>query len=636
LVRTRILTALLVLPLAACEVSGDAASPGSQKQDELSDVTNSLAAMPGVEVVGRHDDGVPFLIRGRLGTVDSAVRGFAGADTVRAVSASLPSIAGSFRLRAEDLVVSRVNVDDQGFTHIRYNQMKNGLPVVGQELIVHLDSEGNIVMANGSARGGESGVATKARIAPHAAVTAALRGTQGTRLEVDGEPRLVYVRAGHAQKLTLAFEVVVTGEGADLPIRDHVFVDATTGLVADRVSDIHAAKNRAVYSANNGTSLPGTLRRGEGGATTGDAHVDINYDMLGFTYDCYKTIFNRDSYNNAGAQMRSTVHYSSNYVNAFWNGSQMVYGDGDGTTSGQLGRDADVTVHELTHAVTSSESNLTYANESGALNEGMSDIFAAVCESWSRSWATDADVWKIGEDIWTPATAGDALRYMANPTQDGSSKDYYPERYTGTSDNGGVHWNSGIANLAFKLLATGGTHPRAKTTVNVTGIGVEKAARIFYDANTNLMGAGTTFAQAKTYTAQAASRLGYTAAEQDSVNKAWEAVGVGGTVPPPTCTLLTNGVTRTGISGALGSQTHFCIDVPAARASSFVLSGGTGDADLYVRVGAAPTLSAYNCRPFLNGNNETCNIAAQSTNQRFYIMLNAYKAYSGASLRASY
>ncbi|WP_343073419.1 M4 family metallopeptidase [Pyxidicoccus fallax] len=634
--RTRIIAALLALPLTACEMSGDAQSPDSQKHDELSEIENSLAAMPGAEVVGRHDDGTPFFVRGRLGAADHALAGFGSADAHRAISASLPGIARTFRLRAEDLVVSRISVDEDGFTHIRYQQKKNNLPVRGQELIVHLDPAGNIVMANGSARDGESGVASKPSIAAHAAVTAALRDTVGKGLDIDGEPQLVYVRAGEQQKLTLAYEVVVTGEGADLPIRDHVFVDATTGAVASRYADIHAAKNRAVYSANNGTSLPGTLRRSEGGATTGDGHVDANYDQLGFTYDCYKTVFNRDSFNNAGAQMRSTVHYSSNYVNAFWNGSQMVYGDGDGTTSGQLGRDADVTVHELTHAVTSYESNLTYSNESGALNEGMSDIFAAVCESWSRSWSTDADVWKIGEDIWTPATAGDALRYMANPTQDGSSRDYYPERYVGSSDNGGVHWNSGIANLAFKLLSTGGTHPRSKTTVTVPALGVEKAARIFYKANTDLFTASTTFAQAKTYTAQAAAALGYTTADQDAVNKAWEAVGVGGTTQPTTCTVLTNGTTLTGLSGASGSQTLYCLDVPAGRASSYVMSGGTGDADMYVRVGAAPTTTAYNCRPYLSGNNESCSIAAQTTNQRIYIMLRGYTSYSGTSLRGSY
>jgi hypothetical protein len=222
---------------------------------------------------------------------------------------------------------------------------------------------------------------------------------------------------------------------------------------------------------------------------------------------------------------------------------------------------------------------------------------------------------------------------MANPTQDGSSKDYYPERYVGTSDNGGVHWNSGIANLAFKLLATGGTHPRSKTTVNVTGVGVEVAARIFYKANVDLFTSSTTFAQAKTYTAQAASSLGYSAAIVDSVNKAWEAVGVG---VPVQCTPLTNGVAVTGLSGASGSEKHYCIDVPAGRASSFVMSGGTGDADLYVKFGSTPTTSSYDCRPYLGGNSETCNIAAKTTAGKFYIMVRGYSSYSSTSLKATY
>jgi vibriolysin len=249
-------------------------------------------------------------------------------------------------------------------------------------------------------------------------------------------------------------------------------VSARDGSILGRYTDIHTALNRAVYSANNGTSLPGTLKRSEGQAATGDAHVDGNYDKLGGTYNCYKTNFNRDSYNNAGAQLKSTVHYSSNYVNAYWNGTQMVYGDGNGVDSGMLGLSADVTTHELTHAVTENESNLTYSGESGGLNEAMSDIFGAYCESWaSGTWATTNAVFMVGDDIWTPATAGDALRYMYDPAKDGVSLDYW----TSTAGSKDVHYSSGIANLAFTLLSKGGTHPRGKSTVNVTGIGVQKA-----------------------------------------------------------------------------------------------------------------------------------------------------------------
>ncbi len=172
------------------------------------------------------------------------------------------------------------------------------------------------------------------------------------------------------------------------------------------------------------------------------------------------------------------------------------------------------------------------------------------------------------------------------------------------------------------------------TTTNVTGIGIQKAGAIFYRANRDLFTASTTFAQAKTYTETAAEQLyGVGAAEKASVSQAWQAVGVGVVVP---ATALTNGVAITGISGASGSEKHYYLDVPAGRASSYVMSGGTGDADMYVRVGSQPTTTTYTCRPYLSGNNETCNVAAQSTNQRIYVMLRGYSSYSSTSLKGTY
>jgi len=645
LVRTRILAALFALSFTACEaVDSDPTPVGNESVDStetvsLANVEQALRVLPTASVLGRHADGVPFMIKGQLGTAGQSLRGVSASVAGQQVSAALGTIAPVFGLKATDLVVSRSSVDELGHTHIRYNQVRNGLQVVGRELIVHVDERGEVYAANGSARGGGS-LTALARISADSAGVAALRETRGSKLAVEST-RLVYYSPTADGHLELAYEAVVTGEGVDLPIRDHVFVSATRGSILGRASDIHTALNRAVHTANNGTSLPGTLKRGEGGAVTNDAHIDENYDHLGTTYNCYKTNFNRDSYNNAGAQMKSTVHYSTNYVNAFWNGTQMVYGDGNNVDSGMLGRDLDVTVHELTHAVTSSESNLTYSNESGALNEGMSDIFAAYCESWTRSWSTDDDVWKIGEDIWTPATAGDALRYMANPTQDGSSKDYYPERYTGTSDNGGVHWNSGIANLAFKLLSTGGTHPRGKTTTNVAGIGVQKAGAVFYKANVDLMTASTTFAQAKTYTEQAAAQLGYDTVTQTSVTNAWLAVGVGSSTPPPTgCTTpvsLSNGSTVSNISVATGAWScDYTLSVPSgATGLKFSMSGGTGDGDMYVKFGSAPTSTTYDCRPYLSGNAETCNITTAQAGT-YYVKIYGYSAPSGVSLVGSF
>ncbi|MFP2903154.1 M4 family metallopeptidase, partial [Corallococcus sp. 4LFB] len=228
-------------------------------------------------------------------------------------------------------------------------------------------------------------------------------------------------------------------------------------------------------------------------------------------------------------------------------------------------------------------------------------------------------------------TAGDALRYMDDPAKDGASIDWAPN-YSGQD----VHYTSGVPNLAFALLSKGGTHPRGRSSIVVTGIGVQKAGQIWYYANTNLYTASTTYEQAKTWTIQAAAALGYDAATQASVKAAWEAVGVGVTVPPPSCTLLTNGVAKTGLSGASGSSAYYCIDLPASKASTYVLSGGTGDADMYIKFGSAPTTSSYDCRPYKSGNNETCSAAAKSASGRMYIMLRGYSSYSGTSLKATY
>ncbi|WNG58182.1 peptidase M4 [Archangium gephyra] len=625
--RTRMLAACLSLALTACDTESlePSADPVSTE-----DVQAALAALPSAQIVGAHEDGVPYMIRGQLGSSASSLQGVSASAAHSQVSSALARISPAFRLDASDLSVRRITRDEQGNTHIRYEQTKNGLPVIGHELILHVDPNGLVYAANGSARDGET-LPYRARVSSEAARVAALDATLGSRLSTEENPRLVYVRSEKDNRLKLSYEVVVTGQGLQLPIRDHVFVNALTGSIETVASDIHSALDRIIYSGSTATVV-----RREGDPPTGDAVVDGTYNNLGITYNCYFHNFGRDSYNNAGAQLKAVVHYSTNYTNAFWDGTKMVYGDSDGVQSAPLGLSLDVTVHELTHAVTSSESNLTYANESGALNEGLSDIFGAYCESWSRGWAVDAAVWMVGDDVWTPNIPGDALRYMANPTQDGSSKDYYPTRYTGTSDNGGVHWNSGIANLAFVLLTQGGTHPRGVTTTAVTGIGIQKAGQIFYRANRDLMTASTTFAQAKTYTEQAATQLGYTTAEVASVSAAWQAVGVGIVVPPAPATALTNNVGLTGQSGASGTQKFYYLDVPASRASTFTISGGTGDADLYVKIGSQPSTSSYNCRPYLSGNNETCSIAAQTTAQRIHVLLNAYSTYSGVTVKGAY
>ncbi|WP_326522507.1 M4 family metallopeptidase [Archangium lipolyticum] len=611
--------------LAACGSMQEGEAPVGSGDD--SDIQSALARIKGAQVLGT-EDGVPYALRGEFGQA-TQVPGALRAGTELDVRASLSLVAPVFRLNENDLVLRRTSVDASGHRHLRFQQTKNGLKVVGGELVLHVDAAGKVYAANGSARDGAK-VSAEAKVAPEAALKVAAEGSSARFAAAQGEAKLVYLRSEGSQEPRLAYEVRVKGEREGMPADDLVYVDAQRGGILLVNPLIHSALNRKVYSANNGSSTPGTLKRSEGQAAIGDNHVDTNYDRLGDTYNCYKTLFGRDSFDNAGATLISTVHYGSNYVNAYWDGTQMVYGDGDGVDSVELGLDLDVTVHELTHAVTDSESDLIYSGESGGLNESMSDIFAGVCESWTRNWAVDADVFKIGEDIWTPGTAGDALRYMDDPAKDGVSLDSYAD-YAGQD----VHYSSGISNLVFSLLSKGGTHPRGKSSNVVPAIGPEKAGHIFYKANTDLFTASTTFEQAKTYTVQAAEALyGAGSAEAAAVNEAWKAVGV--PPPPPVVDPLANNVPVSNLSGSSGNKKYYALEVPAGQPSlSFEISGGTGDADLYVRYGSVPSSSTYDCRPYKSGNAEVCTFTNPQAGT-WYVMLNAYSAYSGVTLKGAY
>ncbi|HEX8818874.1 MAG TPA: M4 family metallopeptidase [Archangium sp.] len=632
------------LALTSCSPGGEQEEGSGvrlEQEEAGTSIHTAMNALGGrVRVLETHRDGTPAFIKGELGQATGIGPDSAPSAVQRGMRDALSTIAPLFQLRAEELVLRRVSPDEQGHLHLLYDQTQNGLEVVYSQLRVHLDETGRVYAVNGSAGDGAR-APVQPRISAEAAASTARASTDARGVVSETPPRLVYAR-GEDQKPRLAYEVRIRGEQRDgTPVLDWVYVDAEDGSELLRNPQIHTALNRMVHSANMGTTLPGTLQRGEGGVASGDAHADVHYEHLGTTYQCYSTLFGRDSYDRAGAPLTSSVHYSINYVDAFWNGQQLVYGDGYSSRSGPLGMDLDVTVHELTHAVTDFESDLIYSGESGALNESLSDIFAAVCESWSRAGSTDADVWKIGEDIWTPTIPNDALRYMANPTQDGSSTDYYPERYTGSADNGGVHRNSGIANLAFYLLSQGGTHPRGKTTVHVPGIGLEKAARIFYKANTDILTASTQFAGAKTATEQAAQQLGYDAATVAAVTKAWEAVGVGVTLPPPPTTgnALTSGVETAPYSGIAGTWKCWTLQVPTGRTrvvfNQSAKTGSTGDAELYVRFGSAPSTTTYDCRPHLWSSTESCTLNNPSAGT-WHVCSYGYLPYTGVAMKGTY
>ena len=589
-----------------------------------------------VKIHDQDPNGVPTFVTGELGSLGSGAKDKAAKDFLKA-QRELLHMSGQ-----EDFDAVASFTDHLGQTHIKFQEKYRGLPVVGAEYIVHADKNGNVTALNGRFVTGDEKLPRNASVDAYTAISNAAAQMGANFPAIVVSPELTYV-VNEKSQAYLAYVATISYKDAEGPQMVRVYANATgTGDLLFSDSIYKRAKSRKVYSCNNGTSLPGTLLWSEGGTQTSDTTAQAAYNYAGNTYDYYKNVFNRDSYDNAGAQLISSVHYMSNYNNAFWNGSQMVYGDGDGTNFGPLSKALDVDAHELTHAVTERTANLVYSNESGALNEATSDILGNSCEAYSKNGGVpNANTWKVGEDIYTPATSGDALRYMNDPAL-GGDYDYYPTRYTGTADHGGVHSNSGIANLAYYLMVAGGTHPRGKTTVNVTALSatastsLDMAQRIWYRALTTYWTSSTGFSGARTGTVQAATDL-YGATAAASVTAAWDAVGApGGGGGGGGTTTLTNGVAVTNLSGATGSWSNFKIAVPSGQTQlQVVMSGGTGDGDLYVRFGAIPTSSTYNCRPYLNGNAETCTLTNPSAGD-WYISINAYTAYSGVTLKATY
>ena len=283
-------------------------------------------------------------------------------------------------------------------------------------------------------------------------------------------------------------------------------------------------KRRTTYNAKNRSRLPGTLVRGEGDPPTNDVTVNEAHDGAGATYDFYKEVFDRNSIDNRGMRLDSTVHYRRNYDNAFWNGSQMVYGDGDGEIFNRFTISIDVIGHELTHGVTQFTANLEYQDQPGALNESMSDVFGSLVKQYSLKQTAEQADWLIGEGLFTANVNGVALRSMKEPgtayDDPQLGKDPQPAHmdnlYTGDQDNGGVHINSGIPNRAFYLAAT-----------EIGGYAWEKAGKIWYTALTTRLQSNSDFAAAANITIEIAEQLyGKDSPEQNAVRNGWQTVGV--------------------------------------------------------------------------------------------------------------
>ena len=239
---------------------------------------------------------------------------------------------------------------------------------------------------------------------------------------------------------------------------------------------------RAIYDASHqwGTPPAFMLVRGENDPVTPDKAVTNAYDSAGCVRDYYRNELGRNSIDNLGLNQIHNVHYGVNYMNAFWNGATMTYGDGDGTIFGDFTNDLDVIGHELTHGVTQYTAALQYYSQSGALNESFSDVFGSVIQQFTEGKNAGNADWLIGDGIMGPTLFGEALRSMKAPgtAYDNSlmgrdpQPDHMSRYYTGTGDNQGVHINSGIPNKVFYLVAM--------------DIGTDKAALIWYTTLQNL------------------------------------------------------------------------------------------------------------------------------------------------------
>jgi Zn-dependent metalloprotease/subtilisin-like proprotein convertase family protein len=477
----------------------------------------------------------------------------------------------------------RSETDELGMRHLKYQQLYRNIPVVTGEYILH-ESKGRITSANGVFYKGLN-IPVNAGVSEKQALDAATRSTGATKFLWESSVKEQEILHGHGHdnaypkgelvilpslpgmkergyRLAWKFDVYAL----DPHMRWNIYVDAqnaevlfkeericnvtvngtavtkysgvrtlqtdSTGAGQYRLRDYSRGGGIETYDMNTGTTYANAVDFTDSdnywNTTTNqdDAAYDAHWGTQ-MTYDYYMGTHSRNSYNNTGGVLKSYVHYNLNYNNAFWNGSVMTYGDGNGSTFSPL-TEIDIIAHEITHGVTEYSSDLIYSYESGALNESFSDIFGVTIDFFARPATAN---FLIGDQSYTPATSGDALRYMNNPNQAGDPDTYLGNYWESTSyDNGGVHINSGVQNFWYYLLCQGGSGTNDNGfAYNVTGIGMTKARMIAYRNNNVYLTSGSQFADAAFYALKSANDLyGTCSPEAIAVKNAWDAVGVYG------------------------------------------------------------------------------------------------------------
>ncbi|MGC4987209.1 M4 family metallopeptidase [Streptomyces sp. DT193] len=504
----------------------------------------------------------------------------------------------------EKLVVKDVVKDNDGTLHTRYERTYAGLPVLGGDIVVHTPPASQATGTVSTTFNNKHAIkvasttpaVTKATAGAQALKTA--KSLKAEKPSTDSARKVIWAGTGTPR---LAWETVISGFQDDgTPSKLHVVTDATTGKELTRYEGIQTGTGNTqysgtvtlnttlsgstyqltdstrgshkTYSLNNGTSGTGTLMTdaddvwGTGaGSNTQTAGADAAYGAQ-TTWDFYKNTFGRSGIKNNGVAAYSRVHYSTAYVNAFWDDSCFCMTYGDGTSSTHALTSLDVAGHEMSHGVTSNTAGLNYTGESGGLNEATSDIFGTGVEFYANN-SSDVGDYLIGEKIDINGD-GTPLRYMDKPSKDGGSADSW---YSGVG-NLDVHYSSGPANHMFYLLSEGsgtktinGVTYTSSTSdgVAVAGIGRAAALQIWYKALTTYMTSTTNYAGARTAALNAATALyGASSAQYAGVANAFAGIAVGSHVTPPT-----SGVTVTN-PGSQSSTVGTAVSLQVSASST--------------------------------------------------------------------
>lgn len=566
---------------------------------------------------------------------------------------------------SDHLSVESAEMDDLGWSHYKVFQTHKDVPVEFSQYLLH-EREGSILKANGHLVGNLN-VTTTPTLSDAEALKILLDHNNALKYSWEDEfmeqmlkdnlqdslatycPKgeLVIVSPNfdtNPENYQLAYKIdLFSIEPYD---RNYYYVNAHTGKIITHLTRIHKNDANGVglsnyygnisfkTQAHNNTYRLRETGRGNGieTFTCNNAYshpiIDItdidnwwytSNDITGCeahwgsekVYDYFLNQHNRNSYDNQGAKLQSWVNYGSNYVNAFWNGSYMTYGDGNGSSYGAL-TCLDVVGHEITHAITERTAGLIYSYESGALNESFSDIFGTLIEFESDPNGGD---WYMGEDA---NLTGNGFRNMSNP-----NAKLHPDTYQGTywysgsGDNGGVHYNSGVQNFWFYLLAQGGSGTNDNgDNFNISAIGKIKAAKITFRNLTTYLTPTSNYAAARNGAIQAATDLyGATSNEVQQVTNAWCAVGVGACYSAPSGQLtltspnggevLIQGTTHYitwNSTGTVGSTVKLQYSINGGTTWTTITSGTSNDGSRSWPVPNVTTMLAR-VRVISNGNN---------------------------------